>query len=66
MAGSAGCVARLLLCTEPPDLDSGEITDKGYINQGVVLDRRAEDVERLYADEPDAAIIRPSPSERPD
>jgi feruloyl-CoA synthase len=63
-AGSAGRVARLLLCAKPPDLDAGEITDKGYINQGVVLDRRAEDVERLYADEPDTAIITPSPSER--
>lgn len=58
-AGSASRVARLLLCEEAPDLDAGEITDKGYINQRVVLDRRAALVERLYADRADPAIIAP-------
>lgn len=56
-AGSAGRVARLVLCSEPPDLDSGEITDKGYINQRVVLDRRADLVERLYAEVPGEGVI---------
>jgi feruloyl-CoA synthase len=56
-AGSAGRVARLLLCAEPPDLDAGEITDKGYINQKVVLSRRADLVQRLYSDESDPAVI---------
>jgi feruloyl-CoA synthase len=56
-AGSAGRVSRLLLCAEPPDLDAGEITDKGYLNQRVVLERRAGLVERLYADEADPAVI---------
>ncbi|MGE0295736.1 feruloyl-CoA synthase [Pseudonocardia sp.] len=60
--GSAGRVARLLLCAEPPDLDAGEITDKGYLNQRVVLDRRADLVDRLYAEQPDAAVIAPAPS----
>ena len=27
--------------TEPPDIDAGEITDKGYINQRISLKRRA-------------------------
>ena len=35
------CPARALLLDEPPSLDAGEITDKGYINQRAVLERRA-------------------------
>ena len=34
----------------PADLDAGEITDKGYVNQRRVLDRRAALVDLLYAD----------------
>jgi feruloyl-CoA synthase len=56
-AGSAARVERLLLLDEPPDLDAGEITDKGYVNQRRVLARRADDVERLYAEPPDPAVI---------
>jgi len=41
--------ARALLLAEPPAIDAGEITDKGYVNQRAVLERRAELVERLYA-----------------
>jgi len=55
--GSAGRVERLLLLDTPPDMDAGEITDKGYVNQRAVLARRAEAVERLYAEAPDAAVI---------
>jgi feruloyl-CoA synthase len=47
--GSAARVERLLLEAEPPDIDAGEITDKGYINQRRVLERRAEHVARLFA-----------------
>jgi feruloyl-CoA synthase len=32
-AGSATRVERLLVLTEPPSLDAGEITDNGYVNQ---------------------------------
>jgi feruloyl-CoA synthase len=56
-AGSAGRIDRLLLLSEPPSLDAGEITDKGYLNQRACLERRAADVARLYADPPDAAVI---------
>ncbi len=56
-AGSAGRIERLLLLSEPPSLDAGEITDKGYINQRACLERRAADVARLYAAEPDAEVI---------
>jgi len=41
--------ARLLVMTEPPSIDANEITDKGYMNQRAVLERRAALVERLYS-----------------
>ncbi|WP_428267038.1 feruloyl-CoA synthase [Haliangium sp.] len=47
-AGSSRRVARALLMAEPAGIDAGEITDKGYINQRAVLERRADLVERLY------------------
>ena len=40
------CHARVLLA-EPPSIDAGEITDKGYINQRAVLTRRAAAVAAL-------------------
>lgn len=46
--GSASRVERLLLLTEPADLDAGEITDKGYVNQRTVRTRRGGLIERLY------------------
>ncbi len=56
-AGSASRVERLLLLEQPPSLDAGEITDKGYLNQRRTLECRAADVKRLYADPPDTAVI---------
>ncbi len=56
-SGSAARVERLLLLSEPPSLDAGEITDKGYINQRACLTRRAAEVARLYADELDPEVI---------
>ena len=62
-AGSASRIERLLLLAEPPSLDAGEITDKGYLNQRRTLECRAGDVTRLYADPPDAGVIAvPAPS----
>ena len=43
-------VARALILPEPPSIDAGEITDKGYVNQRAVLTRRAGSVERLFRD----------------
>ncbi|MDQ0588519.1 feruloyl-CoA synthase [Variovorax paradoxus] len=48
-AGSSQCPTRALVLAEPPNLDAGEITDKGYINQRAVLTRRAAEVARLHA-----------------
>ena len=50
-------IRRVLLLTEPPSIDANEITDKGYINQRLVLERRKHEVERLYAATPDADVI---------
>ena len=47
--GSSMHPARLLVMTEPPSIDANEITDKGYMNQRAVLERRAALVEQLYA-----------------
>ena len=46
--GNSTRIKRVLLMTEPPQIDAGEITDKGYINQRAVLTRRANIVDRLY------------------
>jgi feruloyl-CoA synthase len=47
--GSSTCPTRLFVLTEPPSIDANEITDKGYMNQRAVLERRAALVEQLYA-----------------
>jgi feruloyl-CoA synthase len=59
-AGSATRIERLLLLSEPPDIDAGEITDKGYINQRAVLTRRTDAVSRLFAEPPAVGVITPS------
>ena len=48
--GSSTRIARALLLEEPPSIDSGEVTDKGSINQRAVLRTRADLVEMLYAE----------------
>jgi len=50
-------VARAMLMVEPPSIDGNELTDKGYINQRAGLERRADLVERLYADRPGEDVI---------
>ena len=47
--GSSTHPVRLLIMSEPPSIDANEITDTGYINQRAVLERRAAEVQRLYA-----------------
>lgn len=48
--GSSNHVARALLLAEPPDIDRGEVTDKGSINQRAVRTHRPELLESLYAE----------------
>jgi feruloyl-CoA synthase len=50
-------IARALLLAEPPSIEAGEVTDKGYVNQRAVLARRAALIDRLYGD--GAGVIVP-------
>jgi feruloyl-CoA synthase len=51
--GSSTHPVRLLVMAEPPQIDGNEITDKGYLNQRAVLERRARLVDTLYSKSPD-------------
>ncbi len=51
-ASTSQRIARLLLLHEPPSSAENEITEKGYVNQRRVLERRASDVMALYGDQP--------------
>ena len=55
--GSSMRINRVMLMVEPPSIDGNELTDKGYINQRAALDRRADLVERLYAEPPGPDVI---------
>jgi feruloyl-CoA synthase len=50
-------VERALLMAEPPQIDANEITDKGYINQRAVSERRAGLVAKVMADDPSSDVI---------
>ena len=56
--GSSTRITRLALLTEPPSIDRGEVTDKGSLNQRLLLTNRSADVQALYAPEPGANQIR--------
>jgi feruloyl-CoA synthase len=58
-AGSSTRIERLLLLADPPDMDAGEITDKGYVNQRAVRERRADAVALLLADPVAGPVITP-------
>jgi feruloyl-CoA synthase len=60
--GSSNRIARAAVMLEPPSVDAGEITDKGYLNQRCVLERRVDLVEHLYATEPVAGVIEIQPN----
>lgn len=55
--GSSTRISRVLLLTEPPSQDAGEITEKGYVNQRAVLEGRADKVKALYEDPPADGIL---------
>ena len=57
--GSSGRFARMLLMDDPPSLDTGELTDKGSINQRAVLAHRSKMVEELYAETHSPRVISP-------
>jgi feruloyl-CoA synthase len=55
--GSSNHIARAIVIDEPPVADAGEITDKGSLNQGAVMARRANLVADLYADQPSPQVM---------
>jgi len=50
--GSSTRVPRVMFLTDPLDLNKGEVTDKGSLNQRAVLRHRADLAEALYTDDP--------------
>ncbi len=55
--GSSNLIRRAAMLTEPPTIDTGELTDKGSINQRLVVRNRPRLVEELYATAPPPHII---------
>jgi feruloyl-CoA synthase len=55
--GGGGKVARALILPGAPDPLSGELTDKGYINQALARARRPAELERLFSTTPDADVV---------
>lgn len=55
-AGSSTRITRALVMIEPLDLNAGEVTDKGSVNQRAVLNRRGALVEYLYGDGPEVIL----------
>jgi len=55
--GSSNRASILYLMTEPPQLDAGEVTDKGNLNQGNIIKRRAEKIEELYQKQTENSLI---------
>lgn len=47
--GSSNRIVRAMILADAPDIDRGELTDKGTISQRAVLANRADLVEQLYA-----------------
>ncbi|MBK8197729.1 MAG: AMP-binding protein [Acidobacteria bacterium] len=56
--GSSRRIKRFMVLTEAPSIDAGEITDKGYVNQRLVISRRANLVQQLYLDPPAQGVIQ--------
>ena len=55
--GSSNRVAMLYLMTEAPQLDLGEVTDKGNLNQSNILKRRSNLVDALYSKVTEHSLI---------
>jgi feruloyl-CoA synthase len=56
--GSSQVPACALVLPDAPSMAAGEITDKGYLNQRLTLQRRAAEVQVLYATPEDPQVIR--------
>lgn len=47
--GSSTLIRRIILMDVPPSMETGELTDKGSINQRAIIRNRANVVDELYA-----------------
>jgi feruloyl-CoA synthase len=56
-SGSSRRIARFAFLTEPPNAEAHEVSDKGTINQSIAKQRRAPEIEALYAANPGAGVI---------
>ena len=56
-AAGGARISRALILDDAPDAHSGEITDKGYINQTLARARRADDIAALFANPPGPAVL---------
>lgn len=56
--GSSNRIKRVLIQSEAASLQTGEMTDKGSINQGAVLRRRAHKVEDIYRSAPAERVLQ--------
>jgi feruloyl-CoA synthase len=55
--GTSTTIRRCMVLHDIPSVDSGEMTDKGYLNQRAVLAHRALDVEALFSVAGDELIV---------
>jgi feruloyl-CoA synthase len=55
--GGSRRIGRFVVLTDPPSIDAGEITDKGYVNQRATLEHRHALAEALYATPPGAGVV---------
>jgi len=62
--GSSNRIVRAMLLGDLPSIDSGEITDKGSLNQRAILKNRTADIAALYADPPPSDVIVLTPPAR--
>jgi len=50
--GQSTCIMRAMFADTPPSIEKMEITDKGSINQRMILKNRAEQIEELFRQAP--------------
>jgi feruloyl-CoA synthase len=55
--GGSERIARIALLPDAPHAPSGEVTDKGYINQTLARARRAEAIAALFAETPAEDVL---------
>jgi feruloyl-CoA synthase len=55
--GTSTCVRRAIFLAQPASIETGEITDKGSLNQQTVREHRAQIVEMLYQNNPPEQVI---------